>query len=106
MLTPVTDTNELGHRRTPTDGSSDEAQLTDVSRRYAGALRALHVGLPLRAPILPRAYFIAPGSFLCGVWSAERGALGVEEGLFDPGRGERSGGGVGRRGFGIAAKAA
>ena len=49
--------------------------------------------------MLHREYFISPSSFLRGIWSAERGALGVEEGLFDRVRGEGAGGSLGRRGF-------
>jgi hypothetical protein len=43
---------------------------------------------------------------LSATWSAQRAALGIEEGLFDRVRGQGAGGGVGRRGFGGAAEAA
>lgn len=56
--------------------------------------------------MLHREYFISPGSFSCGIWSAERGALGVEEGLFDRVRGEGAGASVGSPGFLVAAEAA
>lgn len=65
-------------------------------------------GFPNRddGEILPGTSCPPPGSFWCGTWQAERGALGVEEGLFDRVGGERPGGVVGGRGFGVAAEAA